>query len=464
MPKKRQTKRKAAGVTSRGSGAARRGAAKKALRDRNEELERRVGERTASLAMLCDVASMANDAADVESALVYILKRFSEHNGWRCGYAWLPADDDPSELLPGYGWYEDAPACFDRLNELVLATRARRGRGMVGRVFCSGEVECASNISADLLLAAEPSGESLGVESVCAFPLLCREEIVGVMGFFSDARIRVTEEIRRSMATVGTLLGRVIERQRIERTLRGLNEKLERRGRDLRRLAAQLSEAEHRERSRLARLLHDDLQQVLVAARMRLPLLGEGTPDQVEQHVAKIDELIATAQTTARDLSHELSPPVLRSGGLSDVLEWLGKWFRDKCELTVAVKVSDSRPPAPEHLRVFLFQATRELLLNVVKHSGSTEARVTLSHQNAHLVVQVEDGGEDFDAQAVEARLHSSEGLGLFGIRERVEAVGGRFEIQTTPRGGACFRLLAPITGGHSMPDETRRAQSALDR
>jgi PAS domain S-box-containing protein len=258
----------------------------------------------------------------------------------------------------------------------------------------------------------------------------------------------------------------ITDRKQAEAALQGLNESLEeqvvertavaeRRARDLRRLASELSEAEHRERKRLAGLLHDDLQQLLLAVKLRLPLLADADADQLRRHVERLDELVGACLSTSRNLTQELSPPIIQYGTLADVVEWLGEWFAEKHGLTVAAEARDEIPPAPEHLRVFLFQAVRELLLNVVKHSRTTEARVCLSFQDACLRLQVEDGGKGFDPHAVEARLQRPEGFGLFNIRERLEALRGRLEIAATPGGGACFRLIVPMAERAESPGAT---------
>jgi PAS domain S-box-containing protein len=401
-----------------------------------------------ALAMLNDVASMANDATDVEAAIVYALRRVCEYNGWRCGHAWLPADDNPDELLPGYVWYEEAPARFDRLQEWILASRLKRGDGLVGRVFASGKPEFTNDVAAHLALYKAPLAEYVGVQTACAFPVFAGEErIVGVIEFFAKQHIPSTERRLTYMASVGTLLGRVIERQRAEQALRELNETLRQRARDLQRLATQLSLAEQHERSRLAKLLHDDLQQLLVAASLRLSCLAEGAQDGPRQELAKIDALLQDCQIIARDMSHQLSPPILRHGTLAEVVAWLAQWFGDKHGLTVAVDAQEAVPALSDHLRVFLFQAVRELLFNAVKHSGSTEARVILSCHDDRLTVQVEDDGSCFDPHAVEIRLRRPEGLGLFSIRERLQALGGRLEIERTRQGGAVCRLVVPLAG-----------------
>ncbi len=162
---------------------------------------------------------------------------------------------------------------------------------------------------------------------------------------------------------------------------------------------------------------------------------------------------------TSCDLTVQLNPPILSRGTLREVLEWLGGWFEEKHGLTVALDTREPIPPVPEHLRVSLFQAARELLFNVVKHSGETEARVALSSCDGCLTIQVEDTGKNFDARAVLRKLERPSSFGLLSVRERVEFIGGQMEIETSPSGGACFRLMVPLeAAADPAPDEIQTA------
>ena len=252
------------------------------------------------------------------------------------------------------------------------------------------------------------------------------------------------------------MMSDITERKQAEAALTQLNATLEQqvaartalaeqRAHDLRRLTAQLNHAEHHERKRLAKLLHDDLQQLLIAARLRLPVLVEVGPAEREQHLAKIDQLLVECLAASRSLTHELSPPVLQMGTLVEAIAWLAEWFGEKHGLAVTVEAQNELPEMPEHLRIFVFQAVRELLFNVIKHSGKLIARVGLTAREGWLTVQVDDCGQGFDPKPVAARLHQPEGFGLFQIWERVDALGGRLIIEATPQSGASFRFVVPL-------------------
>jgi len=267
------------------------------------------------------------------------------------------------------------------------------------------------------------------------------------------ARARVfRDSAGKAVRMIGTNVD-ITERKRAEQELCALNQRLEaqvaersalarRRAEDLRRLAAELTDAEHREQRRLAHLIHDHLQQLLVTAKLKVERILE---EDSNHDIGRIKELVSPCLKASRSLMHELSPPVLEYGTLAEMLDWLGDWFHKEQGLQVVVEVSDCVPSVQGHIRVFLFKAVRELLLNVVKHSGSSEARITLGEENGHLILRVEDGGSDFDPKAVQTQLERPQSFGLFNIRERLEALLGRLEIRGTPLGGASFSLVIPV-------------------
>jgi len=199
--------------------------AEEEVRHLNATLEQQVLERTSVLSMLNDVASMANQVPNVESALVYVLKRVSQHNGWSFGHAWLPSQDDADVLLPGYVWYGTPTARISQFRDLVLRTCHRRGEGLVGRVFASGVPEFTTDINRYLSDLASPVEEHLGIQFVAAFPILAEGNPIGVLEFFSEDRIEANEQLLDSMSSVGLLLGRIVEREQAARALQASEER-----------------------------------------------------------------------------------------------------------------------------------------------------------------------------------------------------------------------------------------------
>ncbi|QDT16220.1 PAS domain-containing sensor histidine kinase [Alienimonas californiensis] len=241
-----------------------------------------------------------------------------------------------------------------------------------------------------------------------------------------------------------------------------LNEELEARTREaeerserLARLHARVVEAEQAERRRLARHLHDNLQQELVAATMQAHIAeglaeeaGGETGDQLAEILQRISKLIDAALTATRTLTTELSPPpVLHEIGLPAALHWLADFYEAKHGLTVEVR-SDGEAcgTPPQDVRVLLFEAARELLLNVVKYAGVRTAEVHLDCPDpGFLRLTVSDEGDGFEAGDMLERRQQATGLGLFGLTERLQDVGGSVDVTTAPGRGARVSLTVPV-------------------
>jgi PAS domain S-box-containing protein len=199
-------------------------------------------------------------------------------------------------------------------------------------------------------------------------------------------------------------------------------------------LAAALSVAENRERERIARLIHDNLQQILVSIKYHLYPIEKSLADPIRK-------LVDSAIDASRYLmAAELSPPVLAQG-LAPALEWLSHWMKQQLGLAVDLEVDDV-PPIPEPVTVFLFQTVRELLFNISKHAKVDSARVRLAAFERELNLSVEDDGIGFDPNELS---RDSTGFGLVTIRERISLLGGRFDIRSSPGAGCRFDLKMPL-------------------
>lgn len=241
----------------------------------------------------------------------------------------------------------------------------------------------------------------------------------------------------------------ITAQKQAERVLRELNTALEVRAVQLRALAAQLTHAEQTERRRLAQILHDNLQQILVAARLNLSALRNGTEEPaLRQNLSAIDELIHEAIEASSSLTMELSPPVLYEGSLAAALQWLAHWVEKRHGLRVHVQTNGNldeirEDEISEHIRVLLFQAARELLFNVVKHAGVEQAFIRLEQQAGCIALEIMDQGVGFRTEAAtHGRLDR---FGLFSIRERMEVCGGHIEIDSAAGQGTRVQLSAPL-------------------
>ena len=208
----------------------------------------------------------------------------------------------------------------------------------------------------------------------------------------------------------------------------------------LRALAAELSLTEERERRAIAADLHDHIGQTLATARIKLDALGG------LRGVEEIRTLVDEAIRYTRSLTFELSSPVLYELGLAPALESLAERMREKHGLAVAVEDDGAAKPMDDDVKVVLFKAVRELLMNVVKHSRAGRAEVVLRRVDRAVEIVVEDDGVGFAAPVERG------GFGLFSIREGLRHCGGELAIRSETGAGTKVLLKAPLQGGDRRP------------
>lgn len=214
----------------------------------------------------------------------------------------------------------------------------------------------------------------------------------------------------------------------------------------LRALATELNLAEQRERKRIAVELHDHLAQMLVLVRLKLGQAKQGPVFRSVELIKQAEEVVNEALTYTRNLVAELSPPVLHEFGLFAALRWLGEQMQ-RYQLHVSVRI-DAREDLqlPEDQAVLVFQSVRELLLNAVKHAAAKQASLIVEEREEVLRIVVKDEGVGFDLLAMATQQPSpmSSKFGLFSIRERMNALGGRLELHSAPGEGTRAALILP--------------------
>lgn len=214
----------------------------------------------------------------------------------------------------------------------------------------------------------------------------------------------------------------------------------------LRSLASALSLAEERTRRRIATDVHDHIGQNLAMVRIKLQVLAESVHDAEQAGTARqISDMIAQAIESVRSLTFEISPPVLYELGFEAAVEWLLRKARNQQALTTTFLDDGRKKPLDENVRVFLFQAVRELVTNVQKHAKAKTLTVSISRVNNDIQVHVTDDGVGFDKEKVGAVYPNPRGFGLFSIRERLSCIGGRLKIDSAPGKGTDITVTAPL-------------------
>ncbi|MDC0358667.1 PAS domain S-box protein [Oligoflexia bacterium] len=213
----------------------------------------------------------------------------------------------------------------------------------------------------------------------------------------------------------------------------------------LRALGSRLSHAEEQERHRIATELHDRVTQNLNVANLKLGEFQEllGVSDRVGDLI-QVRELLSEIIDDVQTLTYEIGSPILVHLGLTAALEWLGEKFEKRHYLPIMV-VDDGLPkPIDDEHRAIIFQAVRELLNNCVKHAKADNVFVRLKREDTKVQVDVEDDGVGCDTSEIAFSVEKPGCFGLFNIRERVEYLGGKFQIQSQIGRGTKVILTVP--------------------
>ncbi len=214
----------------------------------------------------------------------------------------------------------------------------------------------------------------------------------------------------------------------------------------LRSLSSELLLTEERERRGIATDLHDRIGQSLAISKIKL---GELQDSLSSSHLASLtNEVRSLLEQTIQDtrsLTFELSPPILYELGLEPAVEWFVEQIQERQGIPIKLNYDSQPKPLDERVRFLIFRATRELLLNVAKHSRARKAKVSITRKGDQLRVDVEDDGIGFEAANMVFHGGTSGGFGLFSIQERLYHLGGRLIIKSKAGKGTLATLVAPL-------------------
>lgn len=239
-----------------------------------------------------------------------------------------------------------------------------------------------------------------------------------------------------------SLLTEIEEHKRTEKRLRSARK-------NLRAMAAEIVMADERSRQHFASDLHDTVIQTIGAAKLRSQLMEGAKPEKASEFLKELQDLLSQAITQARFIMAEMSPPVLNELGFMAAIEWLTEQIENQHGIKIELQAKNGLMPLQHEIQVLLFQATRELLMNVVKHSKAEKAFVKLSANKQKVRIEVIDDGKGFDKRQAFRTDVSCGGFGLFSIRERIRHFGGHLFIQSEEgKGTRVVMMVPPHSGG----------------
>jgi signal transduction histidine kinase len=275
--------------------------------------------------------------------------------------------------------------------------------------------------------------------------------VLPAIGVFAAAALGTVMHVVRRRTNIRAVRRRY-ELQSALQATEEARQSLAQRTEQVRALSSSLTMAEEKERRRIARVLHDDLQQVLYATEMNLQQLfvRAHLDEDADTIATEAKDMLDQAIATTRSLSANLSPPVLKEESLDQALNWLAERMKKDYDLSVRVRTAGLLTVPERDIRVLLFNLVRELLFNVVKHADVGEATVEATTTAGFISLAVEDEGKGFDPEAQDLET-SGMGMGLGSVRKRLDALGGDLEIQSAPGEGTRVTLHAPLDSNSQL-------------
>jgi signal transduction histidine kinase len=278
--------------------------------------------------------------------------------------------------------------------------------------------------------------------------------------FWDLYRWRIIAIISLCIFEAALIVGLLVERANRKRADESLRESR----RELRSLTGRLLLAQETERRRIARELHDDLNQDLALLAVHLDLLGQGPPGSGVEFAGRMKEMadrVKRLSSAVHDLSTELHPSKLEQLGIEAAIRGLCKELARAHGLTIEFAALPVPTTIPDDTALCLYRIAQEALRNVVKHSGARRVRVELSGDERDVSLRIADEGSGFDS----GTLRGKGGLGLVSMRERLLLIGGSITIDSRPSVGTRIDVHVPLPAGDdvpkSPPDESTGSQSS---
>ena len=205
----------------------------------------------------------------------------------------------------------------------------------------------------------------------------------------------------------------------------------------------QLNETLENEIKRIAHTVHDEAGQLLVAARLAMSGLAQEVSPSLRERLQEVSTILDQMENHLRRLSHELRPTMLDDLGLLPALQFLVDGISKRSELTIGIQSSLKVRYAPK-IETALYRIVQEALTNVTKHARARNVKIRLTCVVKNLHCRIRDDGVGFDVSTVLSQ-REQKGLGLVGIRERVNAVGGTLQIDSEPGRGTELLVRIPV-------------------
>jgi|GEM_PF-1914542 len=398
--------------------------AEEALRTLNENLEQKVRDRTRSVRLLQDVASIANESETVTQAFQSTLDRICQYMQWPVGHAYFVDPENTEVFIDSQIWSNSESADFDKFKSISTQSTFRPGEGMVGTVVSTKTPQWFENPEEDSVFTRACELSASQLEFGLAFPVLLRDQVVAVLEFFASEANEPDKDLLDVMSNVGTQLSRVVERRRLQE---------------------ELIDAVWEQQRYFGQELHDTLGQELTGIGMMIASLAHKVKQDKLEHadtVLEIGEMIQQAKTGVRRLAKGLFPVEVDAEGLRAALIDLTGSTTERCSIQCDFRCDKSLTLTDNNVATHLFRIAQEAVNNAVKHSQAKTITVELLPTVEGVSLSIIDDGQGIDP----SRINQYAGMGLSIMRYRANLIGASFQIESDPATGtriSCYLTLS---------------------
>lgn len=222
-----------------------------------------------------------------------------------------------------------------------------------------------------------------------------------------------------------------------------VQEQLESSYKEIRQLTDHLQKIREEERKNIAREIHDELGQQLTVLKMDISWLNKritNADELTSQKLKNLADMLNGTVKSVRRISSELRPSLLDDLGLVATMEWQLKEFEEHSGIKTTFLANETEKQLPDKIKTGLFRIFQESLTNVARHSDAQRVDVNLQQSDNRIVLSIEDNGKGFDKKKTAGKRT----LGILGMKERTEMMGGEYEIKSTPGQGTTVLVEIP--------------------
>jgi signal transduction histidine kinase len=394
---------------------------------------------------------------DVDSVLDVALRHCLELTGSQFGFIGLGGiHPEAMEIAAIHGFHPSADF-FERHRLIPLRPNVFANAVLQNRPVRSEDA------GADPGRVGQPAGHPL-VTTFLGVPLRLNDEPIGMIGV-ANRPDPYTDDHQRLLLTYAGQVAIIIDNAQLYERLERANEDLERtisertaqlretgaalaeKATELGRALAETVDAQERERQRIARDLHDGINQLLIGAMLELTSgrrrVERGALDESRAAFEEAQDLLRRVEGEIRRVVHDLHPQVLEGLGLAAASRRLVDEFASQSNVRCEIAISGDLTGLPARTEASAFRILQESIHNVASHADARHVDVRLDVRDGHMRMEVSDDGQGFDSGAIRT---DNGHLGLLSMRQRAEMLEGRFEIESTPGNGTTIRVLLPAS------------------